>query len=65
MKSETIFCLRRMPNGEVIGHVITEDGVIVETIYFGEFTRAEYKDISKAIRRECPDLNVFKCEALK
>ncbi len=65
MKPEVILRISRMPDGEVIGQMVSEDGAIAGTLYFGQSTVSSYKNLSETISNECPDLNIFRCEALK
>jgi hypothetical protein len=58
MKPKASFCLRRMPDGEVIGQIIDEQGCIVETRNFGKFSVEEFERCSAVLSLEMPDLHL-------
>lgn len=58
MKPKASFCLRRMPDGEVIGQVIDEHGSIVETRNFGKFSVEEFEKCSAVLNLAMPDLHL-------
>ncbi|MDA8239963.1 MAG: hypothetical protein M0Z67_06285 [Nitrospiraceae bacterium] len=58
MKPKASFCLRRMPDGEVIGQVIDEHGFVVETRNFGKFSVEEFEKCSAVLNLAMPDLHL-------
>ena len=58
MKSKAAFCLRRMPDGEVIGQIIDEKGSIVETRNFGKFSVEEFEKCSAVLNLGMPGLHL-------
>ena len=58
MKRNAAFCLRRMPDGEVIGEIIDEQGTVVETKNFGKFSVEEFEKCSAVLKLAMPGLHL-------
>lgn len=62
MKPRASCHLQRLPDGEVIGEIIGEDGRVLETKHFGKYTEEDFGRLSDAIKREMPDMEVADIE---
>ncbi len=58
MKPKAVFCLRRMPDGEVVGQIIDEQGSVVETRNFGKFSVEEFEKCSAVLNVAMPHLHL-------
>ncbi len=58
MKPKASFCLRRMPDGEVIGQIIDEQGSIIETRNFGRFSVDEFEKCTAVLNVAMPQLHL-------
>ncbi|MEJ2696127.1 MAG: hypothetical protein P8013_05725 [Candidatus Sulfobium sp.] len=58
MKPKASCHIRRLPDGEVIGEIVGEDGRVLETRHFGKYTEEDFKRLSSVIKQEMPGLDV-------
>ena len=59
MKDKASVTFRRKANGEVVGEIIDEKGMVVESRNFGIMTEEEFRRCSKLMEREFPDIGAI------
>ena len=59
MKDKAAVTFRRKASGEVVGEIVDEKGVIVESRNFGIMTEEEFRRCSKLMEQEFPDIGAI------
>ncbi len=55
-KLKATFCFSRLPDGNVVGDIIDEAGVILESRNFGVMSVAEFEKVLDLVNKEYPVL---------
>lgn len=59
MKDKITVHLRRKANGEVIGNILNEKGVVIASTSFGAMTDAEYEKGMQHVKEQFPDAAIW------
>ncbi len=59
MKDKITVHLRRKANGEVVGNILNEKGVVIASTSFGAMTDDDYKKGMQQVKQQFPDATIW------